>query len=90
MSSGLDVILDFSFTKFGFRIWDRICYACFFSVLLYIVSFFSDIVYSVSIILLLGVNFICIVGLNIVGALVWCEGGGVGLTLDSSDFSHVY
>ena len=39
MYSGLDIILAFGFTEFGFHVWPRILRDCFFSTRVYIVTF---------------------------------------------------
>ena len=52
--------------------------------------FFYAHVYRVTFLFLWGIEFIQFVGLSIVGALDWYEGGGVGLTLGFSNLRNVY
>ena len=74
MSSGLENILDFGFTKFGFCVRDLICRACLIFLLACIVCRFSYArVYCVKFIFLLGLKFIKFVGMSLIQALIWCE-----------------
>ena len=82
MSSGLEIILAFGFTDFSFRVRDIIYRACFCSVHVY--------KYRIPFIFLLGIKFLRFVGMSLVGALLWCEGFGIGLIVDASGLSNVY